>query len=180
MCFSRRAVSANEIINNHQSSIQIENLIDLIDWLIDWFLLANGGWPAHKQQTFHSLIERKVKLIVVGQPGLTALIPSFSFIHFFINHQFINKVEWNWLGWLKEIEFAEWEWLAPPPAFIKNQRFLNNGWARCPSFLFISQSIFPLGREDWWKWKKWMGRAVQPSSSIIKQINFTLLNCFIV
>ena len=40
--------------------------------------------------------------------------------------------------------------------------------------------FFPLGREEknefcccWWP-------AVQPSSSIIKQINFTLLNCFIV
>ena len=40
-----------------------------------------------------------------------------------------------------------------------------------PSFLFISQSIFPLGREDWWKWKKWLAAASLHSfSSIIQQL----------
>ena len=80
--------------------------------------------------------------------------------------------------WLKRIDCRPSSF---SPASLKNKKFFI---FRCrPQRLqsqSLFQSIFPLGREDWWKWKKWMGRAVQPSSSIIKQINFTLLNCFIV
>ena len=92
---SAEAASAANSINFFNLFQSINNQFNEINWC-DWW-------------------REKKWLICAAAAGLTALIPSFSFIHFFINHQFINKVEWNWLGWLKEIEFAEWEWLAHPP-----------------------------------------------------------------
>ena len=70
---------------------------------------------------------------------------------------------------------------------IKNKSFVFywwiDGWTVPLGAMAAAKQIhlfFPLGREEknefcccWWP-------AVQPSSSIIKQINFTLLNCFIV
>ena len=93
-----------------------------------------------------------------------------------------NQIKWNFTN-----TAAPQEQQPNQSHSIKNKSFVFywwiDGWTVPLGAMAAAKQIhlfFPLGREEknefcccWWP-------AVQPSSSIIKQINFTLLNCFIV